>query len=179
MIVDDALSAAVHDVFIIFFRKQGNICNCIHVDHWHSSHWSACMGDHNRSIEMHSVLQEALEVWDYSSHHLSLFAASPEFRGRPIRFRYVPCSWFPVVSSHLFAYKSSSLYVILRTLVLLSFRTTLLNLYSCWYHSHSDCNVALDWPVQAPRQRNDTFQTSSVQITIWLAICLYISAHVQ
>ena len=60
------------------------------------------MGGHTEAQvhEMCTSLQEALEVWDYSSHHLSLFAASPEFRSRPIRFRYVPFSWFPVVSSY-------------------------------------------------------------------------------
>ena len=61
---------------------------------------------------MCTPLQEALEVWEYSSHHLSLYAASPAFRSRPIRFRYVPFSWFPVVSSYLAAYKLSSLHVL-------------------------------------------------------------------
>ena len=65
-----------------------------------------------QSNEMCKFLQEALEVWDYSSHHLSLFAASPDFYSRPIRFRHVPFSWFPVVSSHPCAYKSSSLHVL-------------------------------------------------------------------
>ena len=73
------------------------------------------MGGHTgtQSNEICTSLQEALEVWDYSSHHLPLFAASPEFRRSPIRFQDVPFSWFLVVSSHLSAHKSSSLHVLL------------------------------------------------------------------
>ena len=103
------------------------------------------MGGHTgtQSNEICTSLQEALEVWDYSSHHLSLFAASPEFHSRPIRFRHMPFSWFPVVRSHLSACKSSSLHVLLEGWYYCHVEPAPQDSDPLGFYSHSDCNVAL------------------------------------
>ena len=43
------------------------------------------------------MVQAALEVWDYSQHHLSQYAASAEYSSRSISFRHVPFAFFDVV----------------------------------------------------------------------------------
>ena len=73
------------------------------------------MSNHTKtqtSLKMCSFLyRKRLRCGTTQATTCRLFAASPEFRSRPIRFRHVPFAWFPVVSSHLFAYSSSPLHI--------------------------------------------------------------------
>ena len=49
------------------------------------------------AVNSKSATQGAVEVWDYSAHHMQSYLETPVFRQSSIIFRHVPFSWFPVV----------------------------------------------------------------------------------
>ena len=48
-------------------------------------------------------MQGAIEVWEYSMRQINIFKQSQLDGQKPIKFRHVPFSWFPVVRTLLYS----------------------------------------------------------------------------